>query len=58
MDSNGDTLYKIPQFNMMTYAAGHINDGTNEGHAFKMVSYSSLFSSCFQNFIYLSFNHQ
>ena len=37
MDSDGETIYRVPQFNMVAHGAGHVNDGTNEGQITKWV---------------------
>ena len=31
MDSDGETIYRVPQFNMVAHGAEHVHDGTNEG---------------------------
>lgn len=31
MDSDGETIYRVPQFNMVAHGAGHIASGTDEG---------------------------
>ena len=31
MDSDGETVYRVPQFNMVAHGAGIIDDGIDEG---------------------------
>ena len=31
MDSDGETVYRVPQFNMVAHGAGHINYAGDEG---------------------------
>ena len=31
MDSDGETIYKVPQFNMVAHGVGEVSDGIDEG---------------------------
>ena len=38
MDADGETIYRVPQFNMVAYGAGHVNDNTDNGQITSWVS--------------------
>ena len=39
MDSDGETVYRVPQFNMVAHGTGHVGDEVNEGQV-SWVSYN------------------
>ena len=38
MDSDGETVYRVPQFNMVAHGAGPVPSGTDDGQITSWVS--------------------
>ena len=38
MDSDGETVYRVPQFNMVAHGAGQVSDGADDGQITSWVS--------------------
>ena len=38
MDSDGETIYRVPQFNMVAHGAGQVSDGADDSQITSWVS--------------------